>query len=119
VHQCECVATHHPSVVAPQDHHIVPQSWVARGAVQIGIVPLCGTSHDSVHSLLNEYVSHGGTPPWGDHRHPGDASGRVRMGRQRYGLLVRRLAERAWRNRPSARPPYTLAAGGDGEIAEA
>ncbi len=96
-------------VVATQDHHPVPQAWVRQGATPADpeTVPLCGTSHDAEHTLLNEYVYHGGEPPWDDHRHPG--STKVRPGRRRFNAYLRRMAADAWTRRPSDRPPYTTA----------
>ena len=96
---CPCVKRHSPQPAYYQHHHIVPQSWLAQGAQPATpeIAVLCGTSHDAVHDLLNQYVHHGGSPPAATLR--------------RYTAHVRDLAQIAWSQRPSDQPPYTTAAG--------
>lgn len=108
---CLCVVTHVPAVVTLVRHHWVPQSWVALGAVPLDpeVSEVCGTSHDSAHTLYNEYVHHGGEPPWDDHVHPG--SRKIRPGRKRFSRYLREIAVVVWEHRPNDRPPFTTAAG--------
>jgi hypothetical protein len=97
---CQCVLNHNPNVIYTQRHHIVPESWVRAGgrAVDPATVDLCGTAHDSVHELLNEYVRNNGPPSW--------------EARRRFNPYIRELAERAWSNRPTGtRPPLTAPRG--------
>lgn len=110
--ECTCVENHSPNVIIDQDHHIVPVSWVKLGAEPYDppTRKLCGTTHDSSHTLLNEYRRHGGKPPWGDHV---CLDGKRRKGRNRYNALARQLAQMAWDRRPTDRPPWTTAHGGD------
>lgn len=102
---CACVADHSPNVLFPQVHHIVPLAYVRAGATPMvpPTVPLCGTAHDNVHELLNEYVRHEGFPPWDDHL----CGKKPRPGRKRFNPYIRYLAAIAWAHRPSDRPPYT------------
>lgn len=103
---CQCVLNHNPNVIYTQTHHVVPVSWVRNGgrATEPATVELCGTAHDSVHELLNEYVRNGGPPAW--------------TIRRRFNPYVRRLAERAWPNRPmGTRPPLTTSKGAEPEDA--
>lgn len=111
---CKCVATHRPPVVTLQRHHIVPKSWggpdVAtwNGKPQITIT--CGTTHDSVHMLLNHYVrawkahvTSGSTRPF-----TGPPSSITKL----FTRYVQALALAGWTNRPPGSPtPYTLASG--------
>jgi hypothetical protein len=96
---CGCVHRHVPRVIVIENHHIVPQSWLAKGAQPADpeLAPLCGTAHDSVHDLLNHYVHAAGKPPWS-----------VLV---KYTPYVRGLAEIAWSHRPNEKPPYTLRSG--------
>lgn len=91
---CRCVSVHTPSVYVPNHHHILPQSWGGQTVAE-NLVYLCGNSHAAVHQLLNQYVHHFGLPPW-----------EVRV---HYNPQVRDLAQRAWDQRPSDKPSYTLA----------
>jgi hypothetical protein len=97
--ECLCVRNHNPKPAYYQHHHIVPQSWMAAGAKPADpeIAVLCGTAHDAVHDLLNQYVHAGGKPPWAVLR--------------KYNGYVRGLAEVAWERRPNNKPPYTLSSG--------
>jgi hypothetical protein len=96
---CQCVLNHNPMPMAYQVHHVVPQSWMRKGAQPSSTetVTLCGTAHDSVHDLLNQYVKHGGPPPW--------------PVRRQYGDYIRKLAATAWDLRPNDKPPYTTSKG--------
>lgn len=96
---CQCVKNHNPLPHTVQVHHVVPQSWLKKGAAPTTseTVPLCGTAHDSIHQLLNEYVHHNGRPPWAV--------------RRRFSPYLRQLAEDAWANKPSGKVPYTSSKG--------
>lgn len=56
---------------------------------------ICPNTHTATHRLLNEYVRAGGDPGW--------------EVRRQFGPYSRELALRAWMNRPSDRPPFTIA----------
>jgi hypothetical protein len=92
---CRCVKNHNPLPHTVQTHHVVPQAWIKRGSVPAipETVPLCGTAHDSVHELLNQYVRSNGRPPWEVLR--------------RFSPYIRELADIAWERRPSGKVPYT------------
>lgn len=94
---CPCVRRHTPRPAYLQHHHVVPKSWLAKGASPADpeIAVLCGTSHDAVHDLLNHYVEGGGPPDPKTLRS--------------YTKYVRQLAETAWAARPSEKPPLTEA----------
>lgn len=92
--KCECVSIHTPSAYVPNHHHILPQSWGGE-TEDANMAWLCPNSHTAVHALLNEYIRHGGMPSWEVLEH--------------YNVLVRDLAIRAWAQRPSDRPPFTVA----------
>ena len=91
---CLCVSTHTPSMYTPNHHHIVPQSWGGE-TVNSNLVWLCPNSHTATHQLLNLYIHAQGEPEWDVIRH--------------YNELVRALAHLAWAQRPSDKPPYTVA----------
>lgn len=91
---CPCVAEHRPASYVPNRHHILPQSWGGQ-SVAANLIDICPNTHTSTHRLLNAYVHAGGQPPWEVLQH--------------YNALTRDLAARAWEQRPSEHPPYTLA----------
>jgi hypothetical protein len=97
--QCQCVRNHNPVPTGTQTHHVVPQSWMKRGAAPSTseTVVLCGTTHDSVHNLLNEYVRANGIPAWPI--------------RRQYSHFVRGLVTTAWLNKPKGKLPYTTSQG--------
>jgi hypothetical protein len=96
---CACVRNHNPFPHTIQMHHVVPRSWLKKGAVPAipELVPLCGTAHDSVHELLNQYIHHEGRPPWNV--------------RRRFNDYIRRLAEQAWESKSAGKMPYTTSRG--------
>ena len=91
---CPCVSEHAPSVTSYDNHHIIPVSWGGENGPRI---LLCPTAHRNAHDLLNNYVRYGGKPP-----------GQIL---RRYSLFIRGLAEKAWENRPSDKPPWTSSHG--------
>lgn len=93
VRKCLCVVQHVPEVHALCTHHILPKSW-GGGDEPTNRVVLCPSTHENIHRLLNRYVRLGGVPPWED--------------RRIYGVYARDLAARAWSQRPSDKPPYTV-----------
>jgi len=93
-HPCPCAMTHGPGAYVPARHHILPQSWGGPTEPD-NLIYICPNSHTAVHQLLNAYVHAGGEPAWSVLQH--------------YNALVRDLAARAWVQRPSDHPPYTLA----------
>lgn len=96
---CQCVHNHNPLPHTLQTHHVVPQAWIRRGSAPSTseTVSLCGTAHDSVHDLLNEYVRNNGRPAW--------------VIRRQYSHYIRTLAEMAWENKPTGKVPYTTSKG--------
>lgn len=90
---CKCVGQHVPEVHAPAVHHILPRSWGGPD-VPANRVVLCPTTHENVHKLLNAYVHAGDVPAWSL--------------RRSYSAYARGLAQLAWDQRPSDKPPYTI-----------
>lgn len=90
---CVCVANHSPTPQAINRHHILPLSWGGPNTVT-NLVDVCPTTHENIHRLLNAYVKVQGVPAWEI--------------RRLYSPYVRDLAARAWAQRPSQKPPYTL-----------
>ena len=99
-HPCQCVSVHCPSAYVPNHHHVLPQSWGGQ-TTEENMVWLCPNSHTAVHQLLNAYVHAGGEP-----------DGAVLM---HYNEHVQELAARAWEQRPSDHPPYTIAHSTEGD----
>lgn len=95
VKKCLCVGQHVPEVHALASHHILPKSWGGPDGPENRVV-LCPSTHENVHQLLNKYVKRGGVPEWSV--------------RRVYGVYARDLAARAWAQRPSDKPPYTVQA---------
>jgi len=87
------VSQHVPEAHALAMHHILPKSWGGPDTAT-NKVALCPTTHENIHKLLNRYVKLGGVPPW--------------WFRRSYGTYARELATRAWDQRPSDKPPYTM-----------
>ena len=114
---CVCVSEHRPPVTTFQRHHVVPKSWggpdVATWNGKPQIVITCGTTHDSVHMLLNHYVrawkAHVEalkTNP--DHQFAGPPTSITKL----FTRHTQALAKAGWANKPPDHPtPYTLAAG--------
>lgn len=92
---CQCVRNHNPMPTGLQTHHVVPLAWRKRGAPSISeaTVAVCGTTHDSIHNLLNIYVENGGPPDWPT--------------RRQFSHYVRCLVEDAWDNRPKGKLAVT------------
>jgi hypothetical protein len=78
---CACVVTHTPVVRRTHRHHILPLSWGGSDAPD-NVIPLCPSTHDEVHLLLTAWTRDG-EPSW-------------RSGNRH----ARRLAVRAWQERP-------------------
>lgn len=95
---CQCVAKHSPRLTSTAGviHHILPKSWHGPDTPD-NKIEICPTAHDLVHELLNLYVHAGGKPPW--------------HVLKLYPKLVRELAAKAWEQRPSDKPPYTMVRG--------
>ncbi len=111
---CMCVTEHRPPVVTFQRHHIVPKSWggpdVATWNGKPQIVITCGTTHDSVHMLLNHWVR-----AWKAHVASGTTRAFTGPAPSITKLFTRHtqaLARSGWANRPPGSPtPYTLSTG--------
>ncbi len=92
--RCACVARHHPDPgLHLNHHHVVPLSWGGQTTDE-NMVWLCPTAHELVHSLLNEYVRLGETPPWAVRWH--------------YSHYIRELAERAIHMAGGIQRTYTV-----------
>lgn len=91
--KCECVTLHCPAAYVPNLHHILPQSWGGQ-TIDSNLIYLCPNSHSAVHDLLNQYI-HTGRIPENDVL-------------QHYNDLVKQTAAKAWAQRPSDHPPYTV-----------
>lgn len=76
-------------------HHNPPRSWTRDNGASSTLYPLCGTDHNEVHALLNEYVHAQGAPPAPVLR--------------TYGKFVRLLAVEAWAKRIPDQTPFTMA----------
>lgn len=90
--ECLCVGQHVPEAHALARHHILPKSWGGATTAE-NLVVLCPSTHENVHQLLNLYIHAGGVPAWAV--------------RRAYGVYARQLAQKAWDQRPSDKPPYT------------
>lgn len=92
--KCTCVGYHSPASYVPNEHHILPQSWGGQ-TVPENLIFICPNTHTATHDLLNQYIHNQGRP-----------SAEVL---QHYNKLAQELAARAWAQRPSNHPPYTVA----------
>lgn len=55
--RCRCVKRHRPMPAEEEIHHIVPTGAPFGGPdVPDNLVPLCPTSHSSVHALIRAYL---------------------------------------------------------------
>lgn len=89
---CKCVKRHNPSNPKDVTHHIVPKAW--KGSDHpTNLIKVCSNAHERQHDLLNEYVRYGRKPPW--------------EVLKTYSVFHRQLAAKAWRKRPTDKPPYT------------
>ncbi len=87
--------TRHPTLHRIEMHHNPPRSWTNDNGASSTLYPLCGTCHNEVHALLNEYVRAG-------HRPYGSV-------RRSYAKFVLELAADAWSRRVQTKPPFTSA----------
>lgn len=87
--RCACVAAHSPLPVDIQVHHVWPLAWGGPD-VATNRVPLCPTTHASVHWLLRAYQRAGGEPAW--------------EVRRRVGPYARALAKQGWDAYQASRP---------------
>jgi hypothetical protein len=91
---CAIHKFHAPVPHVIHTHHVLPQSW-GGDTVPANLIDLCPTGHYNVHHLIDAYIRSAGDPGWDVTRH--------------YGLAERVLARKAWDQRPSERPPFTVA----------
>lgn len=92
---CYLHQTHSPEPLNTAIHHVVPKSW---GGTDIAAnkVTICPTGHENVHTVLNWFVKYGG---------PEMVAYDLK---KRVGSTTWALSVRAWEDRPSEKPPYTL-----------
>lgn len=106
---CDNPATWHPTLHRNETHHNPPRSWTTDNGASAMLWETCGTCHNEIHALLNEYLRVKGLPSWDT--------------RRTYGPWVRERAAEAWADRRLDKPlPYTSSAGnlpGDGPASAA
>ena len=79
---CEWHKGHSPRPQGNHRHHILPTGAPFHGPENGETTVIDPTSHNNVHDLIQEYVDHGGEPPW-------DV-------RRQYGPSERQLAAECW-----------------------
>ena len=88
----------HPTLHRVEGHHNPPRSWTTDDGASSEILTICGLCHNEIHSLLNEYLRHDGTPP--------------ASVLKTYRVWYRKKADEAWQRRRTDKPvPYTTAHG--------